>query len=105
MNGSLVTLAAEVWNVPAVIDVCVRKDESIDLRRLEGEVQVAFVTLAPPSLEEPAFEENFLAVYCDQMLRAGDGSRAAVKFDLQAVCSLISESVKVSADVVWKDHT
>jgi len=79
------TSPAEVRDVSAVIDVRVRQNESVYLRRFERKIQIALVALASPTLEEPALEENLFSICRNQMLRARDGSCAAVKFDLQAV--------------------
>jgi hypothetical protein len=65
-----------------VIDVRVGEQHHTHVRRIVLEVEVLVVRVPAAALEEPAFQQNLLAVYGQQVLRTGDGLRAAEELNV-----------------------
>ena len=75
------TLAGQIRQVAAVVDVGVRQNHHVDRLRVEiRETTVHLVGELARSLIEPAIEQDALAVDLQQMLRAGGGAGRTAKF-------------------------
>ena len=74
----------QAGQVAAVIDVGVREDHRIDIRRLEAEAAVALVGLGARALVQPAVEQDGVPVDLEQVLGAGDSLGGAVEVDFHA---------------------
>ena len=58
VDRAAVALLDQVGQVAAVVDVGVREQHGVELRRVEAKIAVAFVGLGPAALEQAAFEQD-----------------------------------------------
>ena len=80
-HRTAVSLAVEARQIPAMIDVCVRQNNRIEIGRLVKERLVLPSGLGAMSLKEPAIEQDFQPTTFDQMLAAGDFARGSAESD------------------------
>jgi len=84
VNVAVVTLAAEVRQVAAMIDVRVAQDDRVNLFGIERELAIALDRFLAFALEEPAFEEKAVAVDLEEVHRARGRASRAEETDLHA---------------------
>ena len=75
-------VAHQRGQIAAVVDVRVRKDDRVDLARVERQVPIALECDLSPSLEHPAIQEQVEAVGVHQVHRSGDGARCTPELDV-----------------------
>ena len=71
----------KVRQVAAVIDVRVAEQDTIKLRRIEGELAIAFDGLIPMTLKQSALQKNSTLIDLQQIHRACGRARGTVKVD------------------------
>ena len=77
INRAAETLAHQVRQIAAVIDVGMAKHHRVDLGGLEWKVAVPLPCLGPLALIQPAVQQKTPACRLDQVHRAGNGSGGA----------------------------
>src|SRR2546429_6386660 len=80
-----VTLAAEVRQIAAVVDVRVAEDDGIQRLGVEGKVAVPLDGFVAFALEQSALEQEPLPVYFEKEHRAGRGAGGAEEVDFHGV--------------------
>src|SRR6266513_3173974 len=85
VNVSGVALAAEVWQIAAVINVRVAEHDCVERLRVEWKITVALDGFVAFALEQPAFEEEALLIDFEQKEGAGCGAGGAEEVDLHGV--------------------
>lgn len=70
-----IALFCEKRQVAAVVDVRMREDDSVQLRRRQRQMGIDFARLLPVSLKHAAVEQYVFSSRFDMMRRTGDGLR------------------------------
>lgn len=61
--------------VAGVVDMCMRENDRIQIADVERKLAIDLICLLPPSLVQPAVEQNAIAGFgCNQMHGAGHGA-------------------------------
>jgi hypothetical protein len=67
MDRAIKALSNEVWQIPAVVDMRMRENHSVNLGRLKGEIEVSLVRMLAPTLVQTAIEQDAVTVNRDEM--------------------------------------
>jgi hypothetical protein len=88
VDRAVESILAERGDIAAVVDVGVGENETVDAGGIDGEHSIPLRCLLPSPLKEAAIEEYPPPGRLDEMHRAGDLARPAVKGDLHLFTSL-----------------
>src|ERR1019366_8143946 len=87
------TLANQVRQVAAMINVGMAQEDGVDIGGREGEMEVALVDLLATAEHQAAVEEDSRVGGFQEMHRAGDRLRSAMKSDMDAKCGAIAKHI------------
>src|SRR5437588_9347746 len=71
VNISIISLAAEIGKIAAMIDVRMAEYHRVESARIKGEVAIALHRFVAPTLKQSALEEDLLAIDFEKVHGAG----------------------------------